>query len=76
MSDVKITKIIDGVEYQLSSYNTWCTYNKQGEVHSFNDKPAVIESNGAKWWCKNGRQHRDNDTLSFDGRLGWSHELR
>ena len=32
-----------------------------GEYHSFNDKPAMICSDGSKYWFKNGRLHRDND---------------
>jgi antitoxin component YwqK of YwqJK toxin-antitoxin module len=34
---------------------------KNGLLHSFNDMPAVIESDGTKKWYKNGKIHRDND---------------
>ena len=32
-----------------------------GVLHSFNDIPAVIQSNGSQIWYKNGERHRDND---------------
>jgi hypothetical protein len=28
-------------------------------LHSINDEPAAIYSNGAKIWCKEGRWHRE-----------------
>jgi hypothetical protein len=34
--------------------------NNRGELHSFNDEPAVIESNGTKYWYKNGKLHRED----------------
>lgn len=37
------------------------TRNEVGELHSFNDKPAIITKDGYKYWYKNGRRHRDND---------------
>ena len=32
-----------------------------GVLHSFDDKPAVIEADGTQIWYKNGNLHRDND---------------
>ena len=32
-----------------------CTYNEDGELHSFNGKPAIIMSNGYVVWCDKGR---------------------
>ena len=29
--------------------------------HSYNDMPAIIVSNGSKFWYKHGKLHRDND---------------
>ena len=37
------------------------TRDENGELHSFNDEPAVIWDNLDKFWCKNGELHRDND---------------
>ena len=54
-------KIIDGVEYTEDQYHGWSTCNKKGQYHSYNDKPAIIESDGAKFWYKNNRLHRNND---------------
>jgi hypothetical protein len=36
------------------------TYNDKGKLHSFNDKPALIEHDGTMSWFKNGKYHRDN----------------
>ena len=35
-------------------------YNEAGNLHSFNDEPA-IDTCGIKKWYKNGVLHRDND---------------
>jgi hypothetical protein len=37
-----------------------------GEYHSFNDQPAIIRSNGDKFWYKNGKAHRDNDLPAIE----------
>jgi len=33
-------------------------FNNNGELHSFDDKPAIEYSNGDKFWYKNGKLHR------------------
>lgn len=35
--------------------------NFNNELHSFDDKPAIIYPNGIQYWCKNDKLHRDND---------------
>ena len=35
--------------------------NSDGKRHRDNDLPAVIDSNGAQIWYRNGLRHRDND---------------
>jgi hypothetical protein len=37
------------------------TFRYQNELHSFNDQPAAIYSNGRKEWYQHGKLHRDND---------------
>ena len=37
------------------------TFDDKGRLHSFNDKPAIVDSNGTKYWYKNGKIHRDKD---------------
>lgn len=37
------------------------TFNDDGQLHSFDDKPASVYSDGSKFWFKNGKIHRDND---------------
>ncbi len=36
-------------------------YNKDGELHRDNDRPAIEYISGSKSWYKNGEWHRDND---------------
>jgi hypothetical protein len=36
-------------------------YNKENQLHSFNDKPAIVFANGDQYWYQNGLRHRDND---------------
>lgn len=33
------------------------TRNSKGQLHSFNDQPAVIETDGSKFWYKNDKQY-------------------
>jgi hypothetical protein len=32
-----------------------------GVLHSFDDKPAVVEADGTRKWYKNGQKHREGD---------------
>jgi len=34
--------------------------DEQGNLHSYNDKPAVVFKDGTKIWYKNGKIHRLN----------------
>ena len=50
------------------------TRNDNGELHSFNDEPAVIDSDGTKFWYTNGKRHRGNDlpaTIHSNGSQFW-----
>ena len=50
------------------------TRNKKGQLHSYNDEPAIIDSDGTKYWYKNGKIHRDNDlpaAINNDGYMAW-----
>jgi hypothetical protein len=49
-------------------------FNKDHQLHRDNDLPAVIKSNGSKFWYKDGKLHRDNDLPAAtysDGRKEW-----
>lgn len=35
-------------------------YNERGNLHSYNDKPAVSYSDGTKYWYYDGVLHREN----------------
>jgi len=47
--------------------------NDKGELHSFNDNPAIDYNNGGKEWCKEGVPHRINGpAVDYnDGRKYW-----
>jgi hypothetical protein len=50
------------------------TFRYQNELHSFNDQPAAIYSDGRKEWYQHGKLHRDNDqpaSIAFDGSKYW-----
>jgi hypothetical protein len=50
------------------------TRNPSGQLHSFDDKPAIVFPNGTKMWYKNGAYHRDNDNPAIvhsDGTKSW-----
>jgi hypothetical protein len=45
-----------------------------GNSHSFNDQPAIITSDGCKYWCQHGNLHRDNDRpaiIRSNGNCDW-----
>ena len=46
------------MDYILDVNGNQCTY-LDGELHSYDDKPAMIQKNGTKFWFKNGLRHRD-----------------
>ena len=49
-------------------------YNKYGEQHSAEGRPAIIWSNRDKCWYKNGQIHRDGDKPAViypDGEKRW-----
>jgi len=52
------------------------TLNDKGELHSFNDKPAVEYSTGTKKWYKDGKRHRlDGPAVEYnDGYKAWYKE--
>jgi hypothetical protein len=37
------------------------TRDENGNLHSFNDEPAIIYDDGDMYWFKHGLKHRDND---------------
>ena len=53
---------------------------KDGLVHSYNNKPAVIGIFGTRYWFENGEIHRGNDKpaiVYINGRRAWyKHGLR
>jgi len=43
------------------------TLNDKGQIHSFNDKPAIEYDNGDKFWYKKDKIHRiDRPAIEFD----------
>lgn len=47
------------MEYKLDEYGNMFT-ELNGELHSYDDKPAIIYSGGDCFWYKEGKIHRDN----------------
>ena len=50
------------------------TYDKQGRLHSFDDKPAYIGGTGTKLWYKHDKIHRGKDkpaVVKKDGEKKW-----
>ena len=43
---------------KINSYGDKYWYNKNKELHSFNDQPAVINFDGSRYWYQNGKIHR------------------
>jgi hypothetical protein len=67
-----MTEYIIKVRIYDNGVKTTCNSNNQ--LHSFNDEPAVICSDGAKSWYKDGKLHRDNDepaVIHSDGAKHW-----
>ena len=54
-------------------YILYCTINKNGQHHSFDDKPAIENSDGFKSWYLNGKRHReDGPAIEYsDGSKAW-----
>jgi len=52
------------------------TRNDKGELHSFNDKPAIEYSSGSKRWYKDGKRHRlDGPAVEYNnGSKEWYYE--
>ena len=40
-------------------------WHKNGELHSFDDEPAMIMGHGAKVWYRNNEIHREGDLPAF-----------
>ena len=57
---------------KISSPHWVCTF-LNGNLHSFNDEPAVIGADGSKQWYKNGVRHREGDepAVISNGNLYW-----
>lgn len=60
---VKKRDIYQNVGYQIGTKLTF----SNGELHSFNDEPAVECLNGIKIWYQNGKRHRDNGLPAYIG---------
>jgi len=53
------------------------TVNSNNELHSFNDKPAIVYNNGNLYYCNNGKIHRNYDkpaVIDADGTKCWYKE--
>jgi predicted ATP-binding protein involved in virulence len=58
----------------VDKYGTERWYNKDEKLHRDNDLPAVIYSDGSKFWYQNGERHRDNNLpaiINANGYQAW-----
>ena len=65
-----------GVPYERSS-SMAIGSDKNNVLHSYNDAPAIIYTDGAKFWYYKGRKHRENDkpaVIDSDGTKYWYYE--
>ena len=64
--------------FTIIDKNKYCKkWSIFGNLHSFDDQPAVIYSNGDKYWFQNGQLHRDDPSgqqpavILADGEQRW-----
>ena len=65
-----------GVPYERSNFPT-ISSRKNNEFHSYNDAPAIVYTDEAKFWYYKGKKHRENDKPAFidsDGAKYWYYE--
>ena len=43
------------------------TRNEIGQLHSYDDKPAIIRADGTQQWYKDGQQHREGAPARISG---------
>jgi hypothetical protein len=61
-------------KYEVDKYGDKRSYNSFGQLHSFDDHPALISVSGSKFWFKEGKRHRDNNLpaeIWYDGYAEW-----
>ena len=58
----KVTKCV----VKAFSDRVECRDKVTGQLHSYNDKPAIEWNNGDKWWYYQGELHRDNDKPAIE----------
>lgn len=53
------------------------TYNRSGKLHSFKDKPSVVDFMGNKFWHRKGLLHREDDKPAavYLNRIGYLHGI-
>ena len=56
-------------DYIVDEWGIKRIYDENGELHSYNDLPAVITPLGSKHWYKHGKLHRENGlpAISYSG---------
>jgi hypothetical protein len=66
--------IIESCEFTIRDVYFYHSFKYNGELHSFNDQPAMIYNYGMKVWYQHGTLHRDNDqpaVIQSDGSQFW-----
>ena len=59
------TRYLEHTEFDRSKAEI--TKNKEGQIHSIDDEPAIVFEDGTTVWCVNGIVHREDDyAICFD----------
>jgi len=57
-------------EYVIDKWGYKRLCDENGNLHSYNDLPACVSINGAKYWYKHGLLHRNSDLPAYIGSNG------
>ena len=56
----KLKKEYPNIPYKIVPILNYIISEKNGKLHSYDDKPAVIYEDGTREWVKEGKTHREN----------------
>lgn len=66
---VTLLRYLAGGKYAfVRSVDSYGNTYRNNKPHSYNDKPAVVEPNGNKYWCYNGIIHRVGGPALYDAK--------
>ncbi len=67
----KVWDVLSDPHPRIDGHGTMWYYDKDGDYHRDNDKPAIIYPNELRiWWFKHGLLHRDRGPAIIDNDSG------